>query len=601
MASFAQSIRRVLSGGARSLIRFPAAGFCAVMITIIATIRIWERGPEPAKLYDSLQLALLLAGVLAMALAVLAARRQNRLAWLVGTNLAALAVAAAGFLSLYLPSGEISIRSVSWIIALTLIAFLLFLLLLSARNLPVDFNQGAYMTLKAAVIAAVYTQVLVGGLLFTAFAVESLLYPAMDEKIYLTLLVWSLFIGYILFLGYFPDPQKGQADPQLAIACAQPRFIVLLFANILIPLIALLSLVLLIWALQVLTGRQEVEFSQLSVIFSAYVFSGIFLMIMTSRDNRRTTRLFQRLFPAAALLFLAFEAYVWFGELQKHGLQTGTYFAALVWLFAVASASVLLIGSVRRSRITAFIASGLALLAVLPLSGFLDAPALAQTARLKSALVRNQMFINGQIEPARQDVSQADKALISDAVFFLLYNEGWQADWFSESLDTTSDFSRVFGFPYSKDDQGEPQPARQAVSLILPVGTLPVGAYEQAAFVMFKEESETLAVFTRQSDRYTVRLNQAQDRSTARLVIEKNDQKIADAGLEAWLGELAERYAGTGGQDVAFNDMFYSTVAGEVELTIVFQSIYMEWSDAKSSERTYMLQPLAVFLGPAKP
>jgi hypothetical protein len=114
-----------------------------------------------------------------------------------------IAVAAAGFLSLYLPSGEISIRSVSWIIALTLIAFLLFLLLLSVRNLPVDFSQGAYMTLKAAVIAAVYTQVLVGGLLFTAFAVESLLYPAMDEKIYLTLLVWSLFVGYI-FSRLFP-------------------------------------------------------------------------------------------------------------------------------------------------------------------------------------------------------------------------------------------------------------------------------------------------------------------------------------------------------------------------------------------------------------
>ena len=601
MAAFAQSIRRVLSGGARSLTRFPAASVCAVLIAVIATIRIWETGPEPAKLYDSLQLALLLAGVLAMALAVLAARRQNRLVWLAGTNLAALTVAAAAFLSLFLPSGEISIRSVSWIIALTLIAFLLFLLLLSVRNLPVDFNQGAYMTLKAAVVAAVYTLVLAGGLLFTAFAVESLLYPAMDEKIYLTLLVWSLWVGFILFLGYFPDMQKGQEDPHLAIACTQPRFIALLFANILIPLTALLSLVLLIWALQVLSGRQDADFSQLSVIFSTYVFSGIFLMIMTSRENRRMARLFHRLFPAAALLFLAFEAYAWFREFQVHGLQTGTYFAALVWLFAVASASVLLIGSVKRSRITAFIASGLALLAVLPLSGFLDAPALAQTARLKSALVRNDMYVDGRIEPAGQDISQADKALISDAAFFLLYNEGWQADWFSESLDAASDFARVFGFPYSKDDQGEPQPARQAISMILPVGTLPVGAYEQAAFVLFKDESETLAVFTRQSDRYTIRLNQAPDRSTARLVIEKNNQKIIDANLETWLGELAERYAGTGGQDVAFNDMFYSTVAGDIEIAIVFQSIYMEWSQTNPSERIVSLQPLAVFLGPAKP
>ncbi len=601
MAAFAQSIRRVLSGGARSLTRFPAASVCAVLIAVIATIRIWETGPEPAKLYDSLQLALLLAGVLAMALAVLAARRQNRLVWLAGTNLAALTVAAAAFLSLFLPSGEISIRSVSWIIALTLIAFLLFLLLLSVRNLPVDFNQGAYMTLKAAVVAAVYTLVLAGGLLFTAFAVESLLYPAMDEKIYLTLLVWSLWVGFILFLGYFPDMQKGKEDPHPAIACTQPRFIALLFANILIPLTALLSLVLLIWALQVLSGRQDADFSQLSVIFSTYVFSGIFLMIMTSRENRRMARLFHRLFPAAALLFLAFEAYAWFREFQVHGLQTGTYFAALVWLFAVASASVLLIGSVRRSRITAFIASGLALLAVLPLSGFLDAPALAQTARLKSALVRNDMYVDGRIEPAGQDISQADKALISDAAFFLLYNEGWQADWFSESLDAASDFARVFGFPYSKDDQGEPQPARQAISMILPVGTLPVGAYEQAAFVLFKDESETLAVFTRQSDRYTIRLNQAPDRSTARLVIEKNNQKIIDANLETWLGDLAERYAGTGGQDVAFNDMFYSTVAGDIEIAIVFQSIYMEWSQANLSERIVSLQPLAVFLGPVKP
>jgi hypothetical protein len=254
---------------------------------------------------------------------------------------------------------------------------------------------------------------------------------------------------------------------------------------------------------------------------------------------------------------LAFEAYVWFGELQKHGLQTGTYFAALVWLFAVASASVLLIGSVRRSRITAFIASGLALLAVLPLSGFLD-PGAGTDCAPKSALVRNDMYVDGRIEPAGQDISQADKALISDAAFFLLYNEGWQADWFSESLDAASDFARVFGFPYSKDDQGEPQPARQAISLILPVGTLPVGAYEQAAFVMFKEESETLAVFLHAVGPLHGSFKPAQDHSTTPCDREKRPE-IADAGLEAWLGELAgatrEPRAG-----VAFNEMFYSTV-----------------------------------------
>ncbi|NLO36607.1 MAG: DUF4153 domain-containing protein [Clostridiaceae bacterium] len=601
MAAFPQAIRRVLSGGARSLTRFSASSACAILIAVIATIRIWDQGPEPTKLVDSLQLALLLAGVLAMALALLAARRQHRTGWLIGTNLAALVVAAAGFLLLYLPSGEISIRSVSWIAALTLIAFLFFLLQLSARNQPVDFNLGAYMTLKAAVVAAVYALVLIAGLLFTAFAVESLLYPAMDEKIYLTLVVWSLFVGYVLFLGYFPDLNKGQADPQLAVACSQPRFISLLFANILIPLTALLSLVLLIWALQVLIGRQEAAFSQLSVIFSAYVFSGIFLMIMTSRDDRRLTGLFHRIFPAAALLFLAFEAYAWIRELQAHGLQTGTYFAALVWLFAVSSAGVLLVFTVERARMTAWIAAGLALLAVLPLSGFLDAPGLAQTARLKSALVRNQMFVDGRIEPARQSVSPADKALISDAAFFLLTSEGWRADWFTTSLNATSDFQRVFGFPYTKDDQGEPQPATGSFSLLLPVGTLPVSAYEQVAFVAFKQEGESLAAFTRQSDHYRVVLNQAPDRSTARLLIEKNSQVAADVDLEVWLAELAGRYAGTDGQAVVFDDMLVTTVAGEVKLTVVFQSIYVAWSEANPAERTYMLQPLAVFLGPADP
>lgn len=133
-----------------------------------------------------------------------------------------------------------------------------------------------------------------GGLNFTAAAVETLLYSDMSSDVYQYLTTWSAFLGFAFFLGNLPDLKRSAPFDAVHISQKQPRFIEVLFTFVMIPIVLALSFVLLLWALRMLISRSWPDFAQLASIFSGYIILGTWLTIMVADSAHGLGKIFQK-------------------------------------------------------------------------------------------------------------------------------------------------------------------------------------------------------------------------------------------------------------------------------------------------------------------
>jgi len=576
MGRIRQSIGRVFEGGAKSFSRFPASMISALAIAVAASILIGQDSGAHEDIYQKIQLAFVLGAFLGMALSVLSLRLASRpyLFWL--ANLVAL-LAAGGILYLLLQApGEIPALFAARIVAASAVSFLIFLLVIAWDISRSDFNQASFMVLKSAFIALIYALVIMLGLFFVAFTIESLLYPDLDEKIYMHIAAWSAFGWFAFFLGYFPSFRKDQDDGHLETAQKHPAFIEILLAYVLIPILAVLTLVLLIWAAKILINGQWPEFGQLTVIFSAYSLTGIFLIIMTSHYDRSITTVFRRLFPIAAILFLAFEAYAIIEKVGQEGIKTQVYFIALIWIFALVCVALMLFQQVSRNRRFAWLAIVLIILSVLPVAGYQDLTVSAQTRRLQKVLVRNDMLVNNKILTAPAGISTADKITITDSFNYIQsYEEAAKAGWLSDSISASSSFKLVFGFD---ETYGEYNPGGDTdiyTYLNLPGGSLNISVYQYAAHASQARGGEPLTI-TGQKGTYTIALTGMSESKNPILTVTLDNDVILKQELLEWLNGLQQKYQGSGNKEVSDadrEDLLLGFNLNGTQLLVIFDNI----------------------------
>ncbi len=599
MNKFSASISRIFQGGARSFARYPASLAEALVIAVAASILIHLDSTGSDKLLHSLQLGFLAGALLCLAFAVLVTTRTTKLWPFITANLAGLLIGGGIFLWLYLQPGDIRAIDAARITAVSAIAFWLFLLAISRDSSRSDFNQAAFMVLKSAMIAMIYALVIFLGLTFITFTIRSLLYKELSEKVYQYLGVWCLYGWYALFLGYFPAFQHGRTDAQLETAQKQPRFIAILFTYVLIPLMTIMALVLLLWAGRILFAGEWPAFEQLAAIFSVYTLFGIFLMLMVSHDVNSPARWFRRLFPYTALIFLAFEAYALVKQIQSSGLETSSYFVTVLWLYALICAVLFLFLKIPRYRLTAWLAILMTLLVVLPFTGYYELPVRAQASRLQAVLQKNGMFGGGHITAAAGDISDADEYAITSATEFLLQSENYKpAAWFSDTIDSMTDFKTVYGFQprYDGGSNTNVWPKSHYVELTLPGGATAISDYQFAIHLAgYQDPVQPVAVNGKQGAYQISLLKQAQSQSPV-LVVTRDGSEILRQDMAAFLDALAERYPDQTGKEasVPYEEMTLTAEQGGIRVLLVFETISINWEEG--ADRYYNVYLNSIYL-----
>lgn len=598
MSNFSKAIGRVISGGTKAFSRFPAAMASALVVAVAATINIAVE-PTNEKLLVNLMLAFASAAFWGMAVSVISNKLSDKkLSFAILNSLSLIAgFGLFAYLQYWVPDEPKPII-IARIFAAGVAAFIIFLITISANKAESDFNQSSFMVLKSFIIAGLYTLVIMLGLFFVAFAVENLLYENMDEKVYMYISIWSAFIGFAFFLGYFPSFKRQQHDNHLETAQKHPAFIEILFAFVLVPIMAVMTLVLLIWSIQILIGGDWPEFKQLSAIFTVYILFGVFQSVMMAHYDKATARMFRRIFPFTALVFLAFEAYALTIQFADHGIRSNEYFIGILWIFGLLSTLALLLRPVKRTLLIAFVALVLTILAVLPITGYQALPLSSQTKRLQAVLNRNNMLIDGRIVKAPAGISLDDRITITDSALYIMresYDDTAKASWLSEQLDSSKSFVSVFGFEpeYDAYPSGPDDKVLHEIHLYLPAGSINITGYTSS--LLIGEQFYGAEPFSGQIGEYAITFVNMSGSKIPSIQIRKDDVMIAQQNLEAWLMDLQTKYMTEDGRRVEpdFEDMTYRVEGSGVELLVVFRDISIYDSTGEGME--IFLAPTVVY------
>nr|HXK78364.1 DUF4153 domain-containing protein [Oscillospiraceae bacterium] len=467
-----------------------------------------------------------------------------------------------------------------------------------------DFSRSLFMAQKAFFIAAIYGVVLMGGFSGVAGAVQALLYRDMSEKVYMDLGTLAGFLAFTVFVGYFPDFRRGETDEHRESAQKQPRFIEILFGYIMVPIVLALTVVLLLWAGKTVVTGTWPSFEQLAGIAAAYAAGGIWLHIMVTRYETGIAGFYRRVYPIAALVILAFEAWALAVQLGKWGLRTTEYIFLLLWVVTAAASVLLIFMREKAHTIIAAVLCAVAVFSVLPAVGYHALPVAEQTARLERLLTENGMFEDGKIVPAVSEPERSVRESVTETVSFLAYAEDAKLPaWFVEDLNLSSVFRETFGFeqiwPQDEDATGVDEGDYLSTYLTLPSGAVDIGGYRWAVNpVGYKTETGQDSV-TIDGDRGTYRIYWTQDYEDGipNLKITLNDDVILEEDLSGYIDRITEAFPPSvgGTAEATLADMSVQLESPEITVLLVFSDVSIS-VDTRLNAVSYWFDLSALYL-----
>jgi hypothetical protein len=297
MNKWKQSILKIAKDSGEAFQTFPATMICAVAFALVTIVRIqldWPQQEPYNFLFNCLHWSFALGAIVSLALITAVQSRINTKKAFLYANIAGLAAVAATFVGLYyFGAGDPILTGARYLVvsniaaarvtAVMVVSLLAFIVLAGQPKEQSDFAKSFFMTHKAFFIALIYGGVILAGTTGVAGAVEALLYNDMSSKVYMYISTLVGLVAFTIFVGYFPDFHKGEADEHRETAQKQPRFIEILLGSILVPIVLALTVVLLIWAVKTIAGGQDAAFYRLYRIAAAYTLGGIWLHIRLRR------------------------------------------------------------------------------------------------------------------------------------------------------------------------------------------------------------------------------------------------------------------------------------------------------------------------------
>ncbi|MGI6120342.1 MAG: DUF4153 domain-containing protein [Desulfosporosinus sp.] len=593
--NFFRSISQILKGAAKAFQTFPAAIFCALVFAIVTMIRIYLAWPqqEPYNfLFNCLHWSFALGAIFSLTVITFAQSYYNRHSAFLTANLLGVMAAVLTFLMLYLLSGIdpglagsryalLSGLAVSRVSVAILVSFLAFIILAGYPKDQSDFARSFFMTIKAFFIALLYGLVIMAGTSGVAGAIEALLYEGMSEKVYMYLATLAGFLAFTIFVGYFPDFRKGQVDQQREVAQKQPRFVEVLFEYIMIPIVLALTVVLLLWAAKTIMSGMGAPFVQLSSIAAAYTLGGIWLYVMVTHYESGLAKFYRRIYPIAALVILAFEAWALLIELQKESLKVVSYSFSIIWIIALVSAILLLIHKDKAYQKIVLLICAMAIIAVLPVIGYHALPVSAQVSRLESLLVSQGMLKGDQITPALAEPEMAVRQSITDAVSYLADAENAKLPaWFDKNLAESGTFKTRLGFEKTWPKSEEIYPdSPMGTHLTLPAEAIDISDYHWAIGMqpLAGKVREGTSLVTVKGNKGLYQINWTLDMQMGipTLAIELDNREILKQDMKVFTDQIAKTFppGQTGQPQPNLKDMSLRLDTPEVTVLLVFSNV----------------------------
>lgn len=430
------SLQQVLKDAVRTFRRFPFVLIDAALGTVCAVILVDYHGPPQPTVLFNILLATILGIPLLTGLALLSEKKK----WGKGI---ALALQATGILLLVMyafsvPSdlGEAPAIHVlrMFLIAVALHLFVVFVPYYSPGEVNGFWHYNKTLLLRI-ITTLVYTVVLYAGLSLALAALDNLFGMNVPGRRYAEL--WIIILGVFntwAFLAGIPENLD-----QLEESTDYPKIIKVFAQYILFPLVLVYLVILYAYMAKILISWSWPRgwVGRLILGFSA---SGILslLLLYPIRDRAENFWIktasrwfFVVMIPLVVMLLLA----LW-RRISEYGFTEGRYIGTALGLW-LAGIVVYFILS-RSKSIKAIPVSLCALTLVISFGpwGAFSVSEKSQVRRLQKFLIKNHILVDGRIQKASSQVSQADAQQISSILSYLHDIHGFDRiqPWFRESL-----------------------------------------------------------------------------------------------------------------------------------------------------------------------
>lgn len=296
---------------------------------------------------------------------------------------------------------------------------------------------------KGFFITAIYSAVLYMGLSAIFLTMNKLLSVYISGKVYAYTFIY---ICCIFALSYFLAgiPQKGSIHEE----GNYPKALRILLLYIVMPLIAVYTLILYIYFVKIIiTGQWPVGMVSNLVLWYSVVCAAVMFFITQIEKQDSWAKIFFTWLPRIILPLMAM-MFVSIGiRINAYGVTENRYFVVLLGLWSAGIFVYYCFSRNIRNIVLPVTISIIAIFSVFgPFSCF-SVSRSSQTARLEKILVKNNMLSGGKISAAPADISREDKKEITSILYYFKDNYSLKEVKYLPDNFKTEDMERVLGFP----------------------------------------------------------------------------------------------------------------------------------------------------------
>lgn len=435
-----ESLSQSLKGMKESVGRYPLTVLFLLATAVVNGIQI-----EQAQGQERLILSLLLGAMMSVVGQTLYERfgSEVRQRWL------AMGLSAITALIYYWLAGRSDANSLVISIQTSVALFALFVAFIWIPSIKKDglaFHRRFLAAFQSFFISLIFSAVLAGGISAIFSAVHYLLFE-LDFNLLSHLLnpVYTLFAP-LYFLSLMPDQRVRETDPDhRGHPVKLPVFLERLLSYIVIPLVAVYTLILVIYVLFNITGDFWTD-NLLEPLLVSYAVLVIIVLILSYNLENRWALLFRRIFPKILIPIVVFQTIASILKISQMGITHGRYYVILFGIFAAIAGIVFSFFKVKHHG---WIALALLILAAISILPPLDAFTVSknnQITFLEEKLLENGLLVDGEIVP-NEDTGREDRVAITSAATYI-EDMGYtdEADYLPDHFDPYSNFEETFGF-----------------------------------------------------------------------------------------------------------------------------------------------------------
>ncbi|SHE31905.1 protein of unknown function [Atopostipes suicloacalis DSM 15692] len=350
----------------------------------------------------------------------------------------------------------------------------------------IKFSDSFLVTFKTYFITSFFSIILFLGVIFTFSLFEFLFFTIkMDWFFYSSVFIFCLFAP-ILFLTFIPDyfsiePESINEERTVEQSVHMPKFLHHLISYILIPVMAILTGIIVVYILINLRGKFFTE-NILEGLLLSYAINGWILLILADSIENKMALWFKKIFPIALIFVLIFQMISTFLQIREVGVTHGRY---IILMFGVGSviSGVWYIFKKNHLQLLPIVAIIAGLISLTPPIDALTISVNQQRGRINDVLNKYDMLIDSNHVTPNPDVSINDQETIQESLNYLSEIRALnQLEWLPEKYYYRED--EYLGFVTEHNSWGQDGNYREEinqanVSLDEEHPNIPISEFEQ--------------------------------------------------------------------------------------------------------------------------